>query len=75
MCRVTSVMSLIGAEFHDFHHMAFTGNYASTFIVWDRVFGTDVKYHEHRNKQQKAKNGVRFEEPAAAAPKKAKKRE
>lgn len=56
--------------------MAFTGNYASTFIVWDRVFGTDVKYHEHRNKQQKAKNGVRFEEPgAAAAPKKAKKRE
>jgi methylsterol monooxygenase len=61
-----------GAEYHDFHHMAFTGNYASTFIVWDRVFGTDVKYHEHRNKQQKAKNGVRFEE---TAPKKAKKRE
>jgi methylsterol monooxygenase len=65
-------VSIIGAEYHDFHHMAFTGNYASTFIVWDRVFGTDVKYHEHRNKQQKAKNGVRFEE---TAPKKAKKRE
>jgi len=33
-----------GAEFHDFHHMAFTGNYSSTFTVWDRVFGTDAAY-------------------------------
>ena len=41
-CHVRHVT--IGAEFHDFHHMAFTGIYASTFIVWDRVFGTDVKY-------------------------------
>jgi len=34
-----------GAEFHDYHHMAFTGNYSSTFTLWDRVFGTDDGYH------------------------------
>jgi sterol desaturase/sphingolipid hydroxylase (fatty acid hydroxylase superfamily) len=33
-----------GAKFHDFHHERFTGNYASTFVVWDAVFGTDDKY-------------------------------
>jgi len=34
-----------GAEFHDYHHMAFTGNYASTFTWWDKIFGTDAGYH------------------------------
>lgn len=33
-----------GAEFHDFHHKEFIGNYSSTFTVWDHVFGTDDKY-------------------------------
>jgi sterol desaturase/sphingolipid hydroxylase (fatty acid hydroxylase superfamily) len=42
-----------GAEFHDYHHMAFVGNYASTFTVWDKVFGTDQKYHIHKAKQVK----------------------
>lgn len=29
-----------GAKFHDLHHMTFSSNYASTFTLWDRVFGT-----------------------------------
>lgn len=29
-----------GAEFHDYHHLAFKGNYASFFRVWDIMFGT-----------------------------------
>uniref|UniRef100_A0A7S2NNJ3 Fatty acid hydroxylase domain-containing protein n=1 Tax=Cyanoptyche gloeocystis TaxID=77922 RepID=A0A7S2NNJ3_9EUKA len=35
-----------GADFHDYHHMAFVGNYASTFRIWDWVFGTDKKYRQ-----------------------------
>jgi len=44
-----------GAEFHDYHHMAFVGNYSSTFTVWDRVFGTDQKYHEWKDKENENK--------------------
>lgn len=33
-----------GARFHDFHHMNFTGNYASTFTYLDRFFGTDDSF-------------------------------
>lgn len=33
-----------GAKYHDFHHERFTGNYASTFVVWDAVFATDTAY-------------------------------
>jgi len=39
-----------GAEFHDFHHMNFVGNYASTFRWWDYVFGTDNKYYQFKAK-------------------------
>jgi len=44
-----------GAEYHDYHHMAFTGNYASTFTLWDWVFGTDTKYREHRKQLERQK--------------------
>ena len=37
-----------GAEHHDFHHMAFTNNFSTSFRWWDRIFGTDVKYREYR---------------------------
>eukprot|EP01121_Diplochlamys_sp_Union-15-3_P020560 TRINITY_DN803_c0_g1_i1.p1 TRINITY_DN803_c0_g1~~TRINITY_DN803_c0_g1_i1.p1 ORF type:complete len:282 (+),score=24.82 TRINITY_DN803_c0_g1_i1:47-847(+) len=40
-----------GAEFHDFHHETFSGNFSSTFTIWDRVFGTDVKYRERKEKK------------------------
>lgn len=36
-----------GTRFHDFHHKNFNGNYASTFLWWDRIFGTDHQYHEY----------------------------
>jgi methylsterol monooxygenase len=42
-----------GAEFHDYHHMAFVGNYSSTFTIWDKVFGTDSKYQLWKSKQTK----------------------
>ncbi|XP_076455742.1 methylsterol monooxygenase 1-like [Babylonia areolata] len=35
-----------GAEFHDFHHYNFVGNYGSTFTWWDQLFGTDRQYKE-----------------------------
>jgi len=37
-----------GSEFHDYHHETFSGNYASTFTIWDRVFGTDQSYKERK---------------------------
>jgi len=44
-----------GAEFHDYHHMAFVGNYASTFTYCDRLFGTDQKYYAWKNKANSLK--------------------
>ncbi|EGC38421.1 hypothetical protein DICPUDRAFT_76017 [Dictyostelium purpureum] len=29
-----------GATFHDYHHRNSVGNYASTFTLWDKLFGT-----------------------------------
>eukprot|EP01135_Chromosphaera_perkinsii_P000788 Nk52_evm76s151 gene=Nk52_evmTU76s151 len=37
-----------GAEFHDFHHMNFTGNYASTFTFWDWLLGTDQSFKTYQ---------------------------
>ncbi|GAW01915.1 C4-methyl sterol oxidase [Lentinula edodes] len=44
-----------GAEHHDFHHMAFTNNYSTSFRWWDRIFGTDDKYLVYRERVQAAK--------------------
>lgn len=41
-----------GTRFHDFHHMNFNGNYASTFLWWDWLLGTDRQYRDYiKNKQ------------------------
>ena len=37
----------IGSRYHDFHHYNFNGNYASTFMWWDKLFGTDIQYKEY----------------------------
>eukprot|EP00276_Gloeochaete_wittrockiana_P009071 CAMPEP_0184643338 /NCGR_PEP_ID=MMETSP0308-20130426/166_1 /TAXON_ID=38269 /ORGANISM="Gloeochaete witrockiana, Strain SAG 46.84" /LENGTH=170 /DNA_ID=CAMNT_0027071205 /DNA_START=378 /DNA_END=890 /DNA_ORIENTATION=- len=50
-----------GAEFHDYHHMAFVGNYSSTFRVWDFVFGTDKKYRQWRIEQDSKAKAVKEE--------------
>lgn len=42
-----------GARFHDFHHMNFIGNYASTFTWWDRIFGTDSQFIAYQEKEKK----------------------
>ncbi|KAG2191154.1 hypothetical protein INT46_001414 [Mucor plumbeus] len=44
-----------GADHHDYHHMAFVGNYASSFRWWDYLFGTDVKYRAYRARQAEEK--------------------
>ncbi|XP_006896718.1 PREDICTED: methylsterol monooxygenase 1 [Elephantulus edwardii] len=41
-----------GARHHDFHHMNFIGNYASTFTWWDRLFGTDSQYNAYIEKMK-----------------------
>ena len=35
-----------GTRFHDFHHQNFNGNYASSFLWWDWLCGTDSQYKE-----------------------------
>ncbi|KAG8135061.1 putative C-4 methylsterol oxidase-like protein [Naja naja] len=45
-----------GARYHDFHHMNFTGNYASTFTWWDKLFATDSQYNSYKEKMQKQKD-------------------
>ncbi|EJT98218.1 hypothetical protein DACRYDRAFT_24694 [Dacryopinax primogenitus] len=37
-----------GADHHDFHHMAFTNNYSTSFRYLDHIFGTDKKYHAYK---------------------------
>lgn len=48
-----------GAEHHDFHHMAFTNNYSTSFRWWDAIFGTDDKYREYRAKVKAAKASMK----------------
>lgn len=40
-----------GADGHDYHHMAFTDNYSSSFRWWDALLGTDKKYKRWKAKQ------------------------
>jgi len=48
-----------GAEHHDFHHMAFTNNYSTSFRWCDRIFGTDTKYREYRARMHAAKAAMK----------------
>lgn len=41
-----------GARFHDFHHMNFVGNYASTFTWWDKLLNTDNQYNKYMQKKE-----------------------
>jgi len=41
--KITSVIPFYGTtEHHDLHHSRNKGNYASTFTIWDKVFGTEI---------------------------------
>lgn len=41
-----------GPVFHDFHHETFKGNYASTFIWVDWLFGTSKQYYDRRDRRR-----------------------
>jgi methylsterol monooxygenase len=41
-----------GADHHDFHHMAFVDNFASSFRWWDRGLGTDKRYQAYKARMQ-----------------------
>ena len=48
------------AEYHDFHHSANVGNYASFFSIWDTVFGTNDTFYEHiKEREQEVKKAVK----------------
>jgi len=47
-----------GADFHDHHHFAYLGNYATFFRYWDYFCGTDERYKLWRSKKQKAKGAA-----------------
>lgn len=42
------------AEGHDYHHSANTGMYASQFVFWDRLCGTDKTHIEHLERKAAA---------------------
>ncbi|KAI8824368.1 uncharacterized protein EV422DRAFT_318113 [Fimicolochytrium jonesii] len=56
-----------GAEFHDYHHMAFVGNYSSSFRYWDWLFGTDQAFETWKAKQANKKVAA-GETPRAGVP-------
>jgi len=74
-----------GARHHDFHHAHFNGNYASTFIWWDWLLGTDLAYNKHelnrrtadcqRRQQQMEAHGASLYPQAAATAQAAKHRQ
>lgn len=39
-----------GPAFHDFHHATCGGNYGTTFVWWDWLFGTDKEWRERRKR-------------------------
>jgi len=43
----------VGHSFHDYHHMAFEGNFGSTFAFWDYICGTDKDFRAIERVKQK----------------------
>eukprot|EP00300_Choanocystis_sp_HF-7_P027881 c33166_g1_i1.p1 GENE.c33166_g1_i1~~c33166_g1_i1.p1 ORF type:complete len:276 (-),score=45.00 c33166_g1_i1:17-808(-) len=41
-----------GSRHHDFHHEKFNSNFASTFVWWDKIFGTDTEFRAHLKKSK-----------------------
>ncbi|KAI0919861.1 C-4 sterol methyl oxidase [Taiwanofungus camphoratus] len=55
-----------GAEHHDFHHMAFVNNFSTSFRWCDRLFGTDDKYRQYRERMRAMKKANMSKEEFAA---------
>jgi len=48
-----------GSDFHDYHHRVLytkSGNYASTFVYMDWLFGTDKDYRKAKAMEEKEGN-------------------
>lgn len=41
-----------GSEHHDYHHMAFTNNFSTSFRWWDHIFGTNDKYIKYKARKE-----------------------
>jgi sterol desaturase/sphingolipid hydroxylase (fatty acid hydroxylase superfamily) len=39
----------VSAHHHNYHHEKNIGNYSEFSVFWDRIFGTDLAYHEYIN--------------------------
>lgn len=50
-----------GPFHHDYHHYSVNGNFASTFVWWDRIFGTDHKYRAWVNRGGHKSDKARLE--------------
>ncbi|KAI9332836.1 hypothetical protein BDR26DRAFT_912353 [Obelidium mucronatum] len=50
-----------GADFHDYHHEKFIGNYGSTFRYWDWITGTDAGYAKRQEMLKQKKKAVKSE--------------
>jgi len=48
-----------GADYHDFHHMAFVNNFSSSFRWCDFIFGTDEKYRAYKKRIRQARASER----------------
>ncbi|WVQ62145.1 hypothetical protein V866_006641 [Kwoniella sp. B9012] len=48
-----------GADHHDYHHMAFTNCFSTSFRWWDFSLGTDAKYHAYKKRLAAAKANQR----------------
>lgn len=52
-----------GSEYHNYHHLAFKGNYGSFFTVWDRVCNTvHHRYLEFIEKKKEIYKKIEIEE-------------
>mmetsp|Transcript_156838 Transcript_156838/g.503384 ORF Transcript_156838/g.503384 Transcript_156838/m.503384 type:complete len:765 (-) Transcript_156838:612-2906(-) len=51
-----------GAREHDWHHKFFNGNYAPTFLWWDRIFGSSAPYDKHERLRRMRNAASRGEE-------------
>jgi sterol desaturase/sphingolipid hydroxylase (fatty acid hydroxylase superfamily) len=41
------------SDYHDYHHLKNLGNFGSTTVIWDSIFGTNTHYFEEVMKKEK----------------------
>jgi len=46
----------VTSNYHNYHHLVNIGNYASQFVIWDSIFGSNKEYYEHVEKELATKD-------------------